>query len=83
VDFLHWQRGSGLVSGAVTADGDANGDFKVDDLDLITWHMQYGAALEGLPEISLVPEPASVWLLVLGICLGQRRSRCGTLPRSN
>lgn len=43
-DFLAWQRGFGLPSGAAKADGDANGDFDVDSGDLAIWAGEFGEA---------------------------------------
>lgn len=40
-DFLAWQRGFGLTSGAAPGDGDANGDGAVDAADLTVWDDQY------------------------------------------
>jgi hypothetical protein len=41
-DFLAWQRGLG-VPAAVQANGDANGDREVDELDLDLWADDFGA----------------------------------------
>ncbi|QEG37086.1 CotH kinase family protein [Bythopirellula goksoeyrii] len=41
-DFLAWQRGYGIQSGATPADGDADEDGKVDNLDLDLWATNYG-----------------------------------------
>jgi hypothetical protein len=43
-DFLAWQRGLGMSSGASRADGDADGDQDVDADDLGMWRTHFGAA---------------------------------------
>jgi hypothetical protein len=42
-DFLTWQRGLGLTTGAESVDGDANGDLAVDALDLDVWKSGFGS----------------------------------------
>jgi hypothetical protein len=74
-DFLSWQRGFGV--GSTLAEGDANGDMIVDDADLAIWETQYGTT----PLVSAttaVPEPATAFLLGLGISLWM--FRCRELP---
>jgi hypothetical protein len=41
-DFLVWQRGLGLVSGASRSEGDANGDGAVNATDLDAWKADFG-----------------------------------------
>ncbi|MEQ8211053.1 MAG: FG-GAP-like repeat-containing protein [Lacipirellulaceae bacterium] len=41
-DFLTWQRGFGVTSGATVADGDANNDGAVNGFDLALWKTNYG-----------------------------------------
>ncbi|MBX3434589.1 MAG: hypothetical protein KF847_14820 [Pirellulales bacterium] len=41
-DFLTWQRGKGIASGASPAQGDANNDGAVDAADLAVWRDQFG-----------------------------------------
>jgi len=43
-DFLSWQRGFGITSGASTKDGDATRDGKVNRSDLAAWESLYGSA---------------------------------------
>ncbi|BBO33732.1 dockerin type I domain-containing protein [Lacipirellula parvula] len=57
-DFLIWQRGSGLASGATRALGDANADGAVNQFDLNIWRGQYGATTS--PPVAAVPEPATL-----------------------
>ena len=49
-DFLAWQRGFGITSGATPSQGDSNSDGKVDQKDLQQWRAEYGksAALSAL-----------------------------------
>ena len=42
-DFLAWQRGYGMTSGATRADGDFDGDGDVDGDDLEIWKAMFGA----------------------------------------
>lgn len=64
-DFLIWQRGFGLENPGFT-DGDANYDGFVDDTDLAIWSLAYGnGSLMG--ETTVVPEPTSLALLLLGV----------------
>ncbi|BBO35732.1 LamG-like jellyroll fold domain-containing protein [Lacipirellula parvula] len=60
-DFLIWQRGFG-PSGTPTT-GDANGNGTVDAADLAIWKAQFG----GAPNVSAVPEPATLALGAMGI----------------
>jgi hypothetical protein len=40
-DFLTWQRGNGILTGATKAQGDANGDGAVNGTDLAEWQARY------------------------------------------
>jgi lipopolysaccharide export system protein LptA len=40
-DFLAWQLGAGITSGATRAEGDADGNGTVDAVDLAVWESQY------------------------------------------
>lgn len=62
-DFLLWQRGYGLTSGATPGDGDFNGDHAVNSTDLLIWQDQYGTSI---PTTQAIPEPTS---LTLAACL--------------
>jgi predicted outer membrane repeat protein len=44
-DFMLWQRNVGKATGATKAQGDANGDGAVNDVDLAAWRSQFGATL--------------------------------------
>lgn len=41
-DFLAWQRGLGVTTGAQPSQGDSNADGDVDANDLVTWRQTYG-----------------------------------------
>lgn len=71
-DFLAWQRGYGLTSGATRAMGDANYNGAVTNLDLAIWKSQYVGALS--TEVVAVPEPVALALLemVLAVLVAKR-----------
>lgn len=58
-DFLAWQRGYGITSGATRAQGDANYNGAVTVADLIVWQNSY--ALE-LTAAATIPEPGAFLL---------------------
>ena len=85
-DFLAWQRGFGLSTGALKSQGDADGDGDVDATDLTFWQGEYGTAGASGPGtivtgfvkyvsagITAVPEPSSIILVGLGISLAATR----------
>jgi len=72
-DFLAWQRGNGLATGATKEQGDANGDGAVNADDLALWKSQFGGGGFAGPgvlvrgvvtyvgaAVAAVPEPASI-----------------------
>ncbi len=72
-DFLAWQRGNGLATGATKEQGDANGDGAVNADDLTLWKSQFGGGGFAGPgvlvrgavtyvgaAVAAVPEPASI-----------------------
>jgi hypothetical protein len=61
-DFLAWQRGRGITSGATRADGDANSDTAVTAADLAIWGGQFGVGNSVAAATSSVPEPSSAIL---------------------
>ncbi len=72
-DFLIWQRGFGITSGASNGQGDANGNGAVDAVDLNLWKVKFG----GPPAVAAggaVPEPGT-GLLMLGGALAASRFR--------
>jgi GH25 family lysozyme M1 (1,4-beta-N-acetylmuramidase) len=60
-DFLLWQRGHGITSGATKAQGDANYNGAVTALDLQVWQNTYGAGV--LTATMTVPEPTAFLLI--------------------
>ncbi len=76
-DFLAWQSGFGITSGATLADGDANRDGVVNGNDFLTWQSEFGSIAGGAGlGGSAVPEPAAAGLCLLslvGIVCGRRR----------
>lgn len=60
-DFLAWQRGFGILSGATLAQGDTDADGDVDNVDLGIWQGEFGG-LSPLAAIATVPEPSSLAL---------------------
>ncbi len=72
-DFLAWQRGFGITSGATREQGDANGDGAVNGIDLEVWKIRFGAT-PGAPAASgssspalAIPEPTSITLLLAAL----------------
>jgi hypothetical protein len=73
-DFLAWQRGFGLTSGALPEQGDANGDGAVNAADLDFWSAQYGSeplsALRLPPSaLNSIPEPSTGLLIPFVVLL--------------
>jgi endonuclease/exonuclease/phosphatase family metal-dependent hydrolase len=58
-DLTAWQNGYGIANGATRAQGDANGDGRVDGRDFLVWQQQYTAAA---PTFVSVPEPGTLAL---------------------
>ena len=76
LDFLIWQQGLGIASGAAISDGDANNDGRVDRDDLQLWQINYGNQSGLLAAGKQVPEPGSLFLtLTLGVVCFLRLAR--------
>lgn len=77
-DLALWDTGYGISSGANHRDGDANKDGAVNGSDFFTWQQQYGESVLPVSAASVkaaVPEPATVWLVILataGLVLARR-----------
>ncbi|MBN1852551.1 MAG: PEP-CTERM sorting domain-containing protein [Pirellulales bacterium] len=63
-DFLIWQNGFGMTTGATLADGDANRDGAVNGTDLAIWKDQFGTGGGGLAAVA-IPEPSTGLLVLL------------------
>ena len=74
-DFLVWQRGFGLTTGALLEQGDADGNGAVDGNDLAVWKQQFG--VPGATGLSVaIPEPSALAILLIGVApLARRRRR--------
>ena len=75
-DFLAWQRGFGLATGATKAQGDANGDGAVNETDLLEWQSRYNTdrGLTDFPFNPFIGGPSSQSLLgpsLPGLAQGQ------------
>ncbi len=65
-DLAVWQTNFGIVSGASPLQGDADGDGDVDGNDFLLWQMQISPGAGSGAGNSLVPEPASMLLILMG-----------------
>ena len=59
-DVLGWQVGFGKPAGVQLADGDANSDGMVNDLDLEIWESQYGQSFSPVAALATESDPALV-----------------------
>jgi hypothetical protein len=74
-DFLKWQRGVGITTGAMLADGDANADGAVNGADLSAWKNAFPGAVAA---VTAIPEPATAViasLALFGLVAVGRQSR--------
>ncbi|BBO36165.1 dockerin type I domain-containing protein [Lacipirellula parvula] len=76
-DFLAWQRGYGITTGAELNQGDANGDGGVDAADLQWWRDAFSQATTPPAAISAaaVPEPTSLGLALMAFAAAAVRRR--------
>jgi len=64
-DFLLWQQQFGQTGPGLAADG--NSDGTVNGLDLAIWEANFGtAAPSPLATATAIPEPSTLWLLLIG-----------------
>ena len=70
-DFLAFQQGNGITTGATHGDGDADVNGAVNGMDLIFWENQYGFPPPPLPAAPLtnVPEPSCLSLALMALIL--------------
>ncbi len=66
-DLVKWETGFGTSGTAVHMDGDADGDDDVDGSDFLTWQRQFGSGVPTLASSQAVPEPATLYMLLLGV----------------
>ncbi|MBN1853951.1 MAG: hypothetical protein JW829_14565, partial [Pirellulales bacterium] len=70
-DFLMWQVGFPMASGASRSDGDSDGDGDVDAGDFVTWKSQFGMGSVASNQAGIaIPEPGASPLLVLAALAG-------------
>lgn len=80
-DFLLWQKGNGITTGATPAQGDADGNGAVNAADLGFWENQFGTApLVG--SLSSAPEPSSCLIAGMAIFGSLACRRAGHAPRA-
>lgn len=79
-DFLAWQRGLGITSGASRTQGDSNADGDVDRFDLAVWKAQFGSAGLAASSTTGVPEPSAPLLFIIAT-VGCRLSSRGNAAR--
>ena len=87
-DYVVWQRNVGLTGGATYARGDGNRDGDVTVADYDIWRSHFGETASGFASAgglaSAIPEPSSIALAMLGICLwGQRPIRLKAWTRQS
>jgi hypothetical protein len=72
-DYVVWRKNSGLTGGATYAMGDGNRDGDVTMADYTIWQSHFGQTASGSGVgaglANAVPEPSSLMLAVIGICL--------------
>lgn len=76
-DYVVWRKNSGLIGGATYATGDGNRDGNVTLADYTIWQSHFGQTASGAGAgaefASAVPEPSSLALVLIAICLLGRR----------
>ncbi|MEM9657967.1 MAG: hypothetical protein AAF961_06350, partial [Planctomycetota bacterium] len=70
-DLQVWETHFGVSEGAVPTTGDASGDGETTGSDFLIWQREFGAERPSLATETVVPEPLSVGLLVIGLALGK------------
>ena len=81
-DLRAWEQNFGSQGGAGRSQGDADGDFDVDGADFLRWQQQYTGNLGVVSSPnSIVPEPATGIMLVLGMMVMPFRQRRKSILR--
>ncbi len=65
-DFLAWQRGLGIATGATRAQGDSNQDGAVNSADLAVWSSQYGTMM-AVASFAVAESPTTLEARVLSV----------------
>lgn len=72
-DLNRWEANVALLAGgAFRRHGDASGDGAVDGVDFLIWQRQLGLAAAPGTNAGAIPEPATIWLMLIASC-GFRR----------
>lgn len=65
-DFLRWQAGYGMQTGATALNGDSDGDFDVDGSDFLAWQTSFGSGGSRILNSGTgIPEPSSFGILAI------------------
>ncbi len=87
-DYVVWRKNSGLMGGATYTQGDGNRDGDVTQADYTIWQSHFGQTASGagadLASATAVPEPSTLGLVIIGICLaGWRPTRLKAWTRQS
>ena len=66
-DLARWRTNFGLAAGATSAQGDADGNGRVDGRDFLTWQRQRGGVTTAVENGSTVPEPGGILLALAAL----------------
>ena len=77
LDFLEWQQGFGIASGASDMQGDGNRDGKVDGKDIKYWRENFGETghQHAVAAVDAIPEGSTLGLALAGASLLHARRR--------
>ncbi len=71
-DLAQWTTNFG--AGTKHAQGDANGDARIDGLDFLAWQREQGGSIRATPTAAVVPEPQTMLLLITASSFLRRRA---------